>query len=115
MDQKYIREAASIYDFTLRNSFKQAIIRLKLAKRDRLLNNTDHHIRVSAEIQSKIAVVCCCFNLKPNGICISQRVVTISLIRHSYSSSEVIIHTIFALWMLLLSSQMLQKALVPMP
>ena len=37
------------------------------------------------------------FKIKPNGICIPQSVIAISLIKHSYSSSEVIVHTIFAL------------------
>ena len=39
--------------------------RIKLAKRDRLLNSQDQPIIVSEEIQCKIAVVCVFFLLKP--------------------------------------------------
>ena len=42
------------------------------------------------------------FNPNPNGIYIPQIIVAISLVK--YSSLEVIIHTIFALQMLLLRS-----------
>ena len=59
--------------------------------------------------------VVCVFTTQTQKYMYTLRLVVISLIRHDKSPSEVIIHPILALQVLILSSQMPQKAQLPMP